>query len=116
MMLSRKLFAGIALSSVLLLAACDEDTLQSRIIITDVEDVVMDSHMVGKSTQYTIQFKKDGKKQELDYDGANASTTQDEIEAIQKASSIIDSKEKIQYDLVLSGDSVQTITLSKNRK
>lgn len=113
----KKLLLLALLSSTLLLTACDDSyNLAGRTILTDVEDVKIDSEMIGKTTNWTISFKKNGKKQELEFDNLYSSSAREEIESIQKTNKILNNNEKVFYDLVLNGETVVEISLSKNRK
>jgi len=114
----RKL-AVLALSSMFLLSACDDGyDLVNRTIITDVKIKEIDSYTSGKTKHYTIKFKQgDSKKeQELEFDNVYASDLRDELNALNKTSAILESKEEVLFDLVLKGDEVIEVSLSKNRK
>jgi len=112
----KKLLLWLTLtSSALLLGACDSGyNLNERSIITEVEIIEVDSHMVGKSTEYTLIFERNGKEQELDLDDGSA--LRSELESINKTSAILDSDEKLLFDLSLDGDDIVSVSLSKNRK
>lgn len=113
----RKL-AVLALVSMFLLSGCDGGyDLTKRTILTDVTIKEIDSYMVGKVTKYSMSFKKGkGKEQELDIDNSQASSMKKEIESLYKTSEILDSKEELLFDLILDGDEIIEISLSKNRQ
>jgi len=113
----KKLLISLSLFSVLLLGACaDPYVLTDKVVITNVEVVKVDTRNVGRGSQYYIEFIKDDKKQQLDISNPVGYDIQKEVSNVKKTNSILGSSEKIEYDLMVDGDVVEFVSLSKNKK